>query len=66
MNEILNDNPIRKTYTVSEVAEILGLSKRGAYDFCNKTRKTGEFKVLNLGKSIRIHKDSFDEWFDCI
>ena len=46
-------------YTVEEVAQMLAISLRSAYNFCNTT---GEFRVLRVGGSIRIPKDSFDAW----
>lgn len=56
------EQPIKRTYTVKEVSTILGVSIRTAYDLCEKTK---EFKVMRLGKRcLRIHKDSFDKWFD--
>ena len=53
--------PERKAcvYTVEEVAQMLAISLRSAYNFCNTT---GEFRVLRVGGSIRIPKDSFDAW----
>ncbi|MCL2634453.1 MAG: helix-turn-helix domain-containing protein [Oscillospiraceae bacterium] len=50
------------TYKVSEIAEMLKISKRTAYDFCNKT---DEFKVVHIGRCVRVHKESFDNWFAC-
>lgn len=51
---------IQRTYTAEQVAQILGISLRKAYDFCENTT---EFKVLRLGKRcLRIHKESFDKW----
>ena len=47
------------TQTVEEVAQMLAISLRSAYNFCNTT---GEFRVLRVGGSIRIPKDSFDAW----
>lgn len=56
------EQPIKRTYTAEEVSTILGISIRKAYDLCEKTK---EFKVMRLGKRcLRIHKDSFDKWFD--
>ena len=46
-------------YTVKEVAQMLAISQRAAYNLCNST--TG-FRVLRAGGSIRIPKDSFDAW----
>ena len=46
-------------YTVKEVALMLAISQRAAYNLCNSTT---EFRVLRAGGSIRIPKDSFDAW----
>ena len=46
-------------YTVKEVAQMLAISQRAAYNLCNSTT---EFRVLRAGGSIRILKDSFDVW----
>lgn len=50
----------KRVYTVKEVASILEVSDRHAYNFCNSTT---EFEVIKIGKSIRIKKNSFDKWF---
>lgn len=52
----------KKTYTVSEVAQILGIKERNTYNLC---RTTTGFRVLRLGRTVRVHKESFDEWFAC-
>ena len=46
-------------YTVEEIARMLAISQRTAYNLCNSTT---EFRVLRAGGSIRIPKDSFDAW----
>ena len=46
-------------YTVEEIARMLAISLRSAYNLCNSTT---EFRVLRAGGSIRIPKDSFDAW----
>ena len=46
-------------YTVKEIAQMLAISQRAAYNLCNSTT---EFRVLRAGGSIRILKDSFDAW----
>ena len=51
-----------RTYTVEQVAEILGVSIRKAYYLCEATT---DFKVIRLGRRcLRVHKDSFDKWLD--
>ena len=46
-------------YTVEEIAQMLAISLRSAYNLCNSTT---EFRVLRVGGSIRIPKDGFDAW----
>ena len=53
-------NHEKKVYTIKEVAEMLEISPRHAYNFCNST---AEFEVIRIGKSIRVKKESFDQWF---
>ena len=55
---------VQRTYTVKEIAQILGISIRKAYDLCATTDK---FKVIHIGKRcVRVHKESFEEWFRAI
>ena len=46
-------------YTVNDIARMLAISLRSAYNLCNSTT---EFRVLQVGGSIRVPKDSFDAW----
>lgn len=50
----------KRTYTVEEIATLLGISRTSAYEFVKK----GEVKAVRIGASIRISKKSFDEWLD--
>ena len=50
---------ITLVYTVEEIARMLAISLRSAYNLCNSTT---EFRVLRVGGSIRVPKDSFDAW----
>ncbi len=52
----------KKTYSVPEIACILGIKERNAYNLCHNTK---DFKVLRFGRTIRVHKESFDQWFSC-
>jgi hypothetical protein len=47
-------------YRVDDVASMLSISQRAAYNLCNRTK---DFRVLHIGGSIRVNKQSFDEWF---
>ena len=46
-------------YKVEEIAQILAISSRAAYNLCKSTK---DFKVIRIGKSIRVNKQSFDNW----
>ena len=48
-------------YTVEEIARMLAISLRSAYNLCNSTT---EFRVLRVGGSIRVPKDNFDAWLN--
>jgi len=52
---------VRLFYEVSEIAEILGVSPRSAYNLCNKTK---DFKVKKIGRLIRVNKESFNNWLN--
>ena len=59
MKEMLPD---KRTYTVEEVAHILGIGRTSAYILV----KDGHFKIVRIGNAIRISKRSFDEWLDSL
>ena len=44
---------------VEEIAQILAISSRAAYNLCKSTK---DFKVIRIGKSVRVNKQSFDNW----
>ena len=48
-------------YTVPEIAAILKISKGEAY----RLAKREPFKIIKIGRSIRITKSSFNKWLDC-
>jgi excisionase family DNA binding protein len=54
--------PDKRTYTVEEVAHILGIGRTSAYTLV----KEGHFKIVRIGNAIRISKRSFDEWLDSL
>ncbi len=63
----MNNNTVQQTseqmqiYTVKDIAAILNISERSAYNFVNKTK---EFKVLRIGRCLRVSKDAFDAWLN--
>lgn len=57
-----NEDVQKRSYTVEQIATILDVSVRKAYDICDMT---ADFIVKRLGpRCLRINKASFDAWFD--
>ena len=50
----------KRTYTVDEIQEILGIGRNSAYSLV----KSEVFHSVRFGGTIRISKKSFDEWLD--
>lgn len=50
----------KRTYTVEEIADILGISMRVAYALVH----SGQFRSVRVGKCIRVSKSSFDIWLN--
>ena len=50
-------------YRVEEIAQLLAISPRAAYNLCNTTK---DFRMLRIGTSIRVNKQSFDSWFAAV
>ena len=48
------------TYSVADISAMLNISRASAYQLTGK----GYFKVLRIGKTIRISKKSFDAWLE--
>ena len=61
-NGTKKENPERRTYTVDDIAQILGIGRTSAYILV----KEGHFKIVRIGNAIRISKRSFDEWLDSL
>lgn len=48
------------TYSVQEIANILGISKKSAYKLCEQNC----FISKRIGRIIRINKQSFEDWLN--
>ena len=60
-SERYGERPLEcRTYTVNEVARILGVSRTQAYRLVQE----GLFKSVRIGNAIRIPKRSFDRWLE--
>ena len=66
MSEIQNGTEKRpfecRTYTVNDVARILGVSRTQAYRLVQEDL----FKSVRIGNAIRISKRSFDYWLESL
>lgn len=63
LNQATDQQPIpveKRTYTVPEIQNILGIGKNSAYSLV----KSGAFRTVRIGGSIRVSKKSFDKWLD--
>ena len=52
--------PGNQAYRVEDIARILNVSKSSAYVLV----KQGYFRIVRVGKNIRVSRKSFDEWLD--
>lgn len=50
----------KRTYTVSEIQDILEVSRTVAYNLVHQNL----FRSVRVGGNIRIVKKSFDEWLE--
>ncbi len=55
-----NQTSDKRTYMVSEIASLLGISNSSAYSLVREN----VFNSVRIGSTIRISKKSFDEWLD--
>ena len=52
------ETPQSRTYTVNDIAAILGIGRASAYKLAN----SGAFKTIRIGNMIRISRKSFEDW----
>ena len=52
--------PQSRTYTVNDIAAILGIGRATAYKLAN----SGAFKTIRIGIMIRISRKSFEDWLE--
>jgi len=57
---ICNATTDKRTYSVTEIMEILEIGRNKAYELCN----SNAFRTVRIGKTIRVSKSSFDMWLD--
>lgn len=60
LNGVSITAPNKKSYTVAEIRQILGISRPTAYKLINQN----VFQSVRLNHGIRIVKSSFDAWLE--
>ena len=60
LNGVSKTVPNKKSYTVAEIRQILGISRPTAYKLINQN----VFQSVRLSSGIRIVKSSFDAWLE--
>ena len=54
-----------KVYSITEVKDILGVSRTKAYEYIRKVYKDkSPLRVIKVGTNYRIIKSSFDSWLE--
>lgn len=58
----MNDS---KVYLASDIQRALSLGRSKTYEFLEEVyQKQEPFRVLKVGKLVRIPRESFDEWLN--
>lgn len=54
----------RQVYMASDIQKALGIGKTKTYEFLNEVyeQKEPPFRVIKVGSSLRVLKQSFDNW----
>lgn len=54
----------RQVYMASDIQKALGIGKTKTYEFLNEVyeQKEPPFRVIKVGNSVRVLKQSFDSW----
>lgn len=60
LNADSNDISNKKSYSVKEIQQMLGISRPTVYNLI----KQNVFQSVKINSEIRIIKSSFDEWLD--
>ena len=54
-----------KVYTITEIKDILDISRTKAYEYIKKVHKEQyPFRAIKIGSNYRIIKASFDKWIN--
>jgi excisionase family DNA binding protein len=56
MESASGESVIRRTYSIDEVAKLLGVGRNAAYEAAHR----GDFPIIKIGKRIVVPRVSFD------
>ncbi len=56
-----------KVYLASDIQKALSLGRSKTYEFLEEVYKKQEpFRVIKVGKLVRVPQQSFDEWLNAV
>ena len=56
-----------KVYLASDIQKALSLGRSKTYEFLEEVyRKQEPFRVIKVGKLVRVPQQSFDEWLNAV
>lgn len=56
-----------KVYLASDIQQALSLGRSKTYQFLEEVYKKQEpFRVIKVGKLVRVPQQSFDEWLNAV
>lgn len=60
------NRPLKKVYTAKEIAQMLEVSIREAYNLIQTEGEKGSFSVIRFGSrpNVRADMESFNAWYD--
>lgn len=55
----------KQVYEAEEIAYMLGMGRSKTYQFLEEVyKKQSPFRVIRIGKLVRVSKQSFDAWLE--
>lgn len=55
----------KQVYLAEDIMKMLGIGRSKTYEFLDATYRTQKpFRVIKVGKLVRVPKKSFDDWIN--
>lgn len=65
MEEAKRMAEVKKVYDAEDIQRILGVGRTTTYDFLNRVlRDQRPFRVIRVGRQLRVPCKSFDDWIN--